>query len=400
MINPTSASFLISEDCNLACKYCFELKNRNKKHMSKEIAKEAVSFLYRNAINSEDEKEVAVTLFGGEPFLNFDAIDTVIETGVELREKTQIPFVIGAITNGTIMNEKILKKFHSYKEKYDVEIGIQLSVDGVESVHDENRVTKSGKGSFKSIEANIPMFKEIFGGQENYINNKRHMLHVHGVVTKKSLPHLYEGYKFFKEEWGIPTQWYMPIEDPTWSKENAGQYYEQLKLIKDDIVDQVEKTGDLIYLHDYAPLNRSLQEEQKFFTHPCSIGRTYCSVTASGDVYPCHQVYFNEPLSKTVDIWNGIDHMRNRFFEDYSPDDIYCTIDKECTNYNCYRCIAENYCQTGSCLTTKYSARCKMSMIERYMISELRKFVSEFNNRQSLNPSLKSERLYNDGGDL
>ena len=64
---PDSASFLITEDRNLACKYCFELGHRNRRAMSKEVIHKGMELLFEGAKDS-GRNEVHVTLFGGEPF--------------------------------------------------------------------------------------------------------------------------------------------------------------------------------------------------------------------------------------------------------------------------------------------------------------------------------------------
>ena len=53
---PTAASFLLSEDCNLACTYCFELGCRNKNTMTKEVAEQGLQYLSDNAIKNEQKE--------------------------------------------------------------------------------------------------------------------------------------------------------------------------------------------------------------------------------------------------------------------------------------------------------------------------------------------------------
>jgi len=158
---PTAASLLLSEDCNLACKYCFEIQTRNqkKKNMSKEVATKAIDMLFENAIlgrdNEAENKAVSITLFGGEPHLNPDALEAILEYGLLISDNTGIEFDVLTITNGTILTDRIFNIYKKFIDKgHNGNFAIQISVDGTKEYNDINRVTRSGKGSFDLIEKN------------------------------------------------------------------------------------------------------------------------------------------------------------------------------------------------------------------------------------------------------
>ena len=79
--------FVLSEQCNLACKYCFLGNSEVNAHkvtsypMSFETADKALEFLGRQTEQDitqfEDEKEII--FYGGEPLLNFDTLKYVVE---------------------------------------------------------------------------------------------------------------------------------------------------------------------------------------------------------------------------------------------------------------------------------------------------------------------------------
>lgn len=387
---PTAASFLISEDCNLACKYCFELIRRNKKHMSSEVAVDAVNYLYENAIKNlkyQNNEEVGITLFGGEPFLKPDIIDDVVNAALKARKETGINFNVGAITNGTILNDDIINQYKRYND-LGVDFSIQLSVDSIKELNDENRVTKAGKGTFDIIEKNIEGFKEIFGGSNFHETNKRNFLHVHGSLNNVTIHKMYESYLFFRDVWKIPAIWFMPIVGSFWKDEDADTYYQQLKLISDEIKSKLIETNDLKWLDDYAPLNRALDEKPIGMGTPCGAGKNYCTITASGEIYVCHQFYFHKDYNsaKLGTIYEGIDDERARLLKEYGVSDMYCVIDKDCDAYNCYRCIAENWDQTGSILSTLYNSRCMMSRHEKNLIEDMRNFINEAKNGNICHP--------------
>ena len=48
---------------------------------------------------------------------------------------------------------------------------------------------------------------------------------------------------------------------------------------------------------------------------PCGAGKNYITITAKGEIYPCHHFYYNDPekTTKIGDVWNGIDEQPERF---------------------------------------------------------------------------------------
>jgi sulfatase maturation enzyme AslB (radical SAM superfamily) len=156
---PTSASLLLTETCNLACKYCFvnTADAFCSKFMSKEIAKKSLDYLCNNAVESQVDN-FSVMLFGGEPLLNPDVMEYIFEYGLQLANVNNKKFTASIVTNATIMNERIQSIFKKYINL--VQLNCQLSIDGQKESQDLYRVTKDGKGSFDIIKKNVPIFKE------------------------------------------------------------------------------------------------------------------------------------------------------------------------------------------------------------------------------------------------
>ena len=96
----------------------------------------------------------------------------LLNYGIKLADKNGARFTAGLITNATLMNDEIFDLLKEYKDK--IGMSCQLSVDGIQPVHDMYRVTRNGKGSFHMIEKNIPRFKRAYA-------DKPQLLHIHGV---------------------------------------------------------------------------------------------------------------------------------------------------------------------------------------------------------------------------
>lgn len=354
---PTSASFLITEDCNLACKYCFELDGRNPNSMSTEVIHQSLEYLCKNAVR-QGKGSFHSMVFGGEPLMVPDKMEELFEKGYQLQQEHKQNFSAQIVTNATILNDEIKRVINKYKNK--INIGLQLSIDGIKRVHDANRVTRNGEGSFDMIEKNIEGFKELG-------NN----LNIHAVITKESVPVMFESYKFFKEKWGVNDIWFMPLHEEEWSLEDVTTYGEELQKISDYVVNLAEEKQSLEPVNSYAPIDKCLSPKSDRPHAPCGAGKSFISITADGDIYPCHHFYYNNGKElKIGNIKDGIDNSRRRLFLEYDYDDVKCT--NNCDHTTCYNCIAVNYDENGSIFNQVRGNYCKLSYLEKGIIENTR----------------------------
>lgn len=71
-------TFIVTKDCQLACKYCYLVGKNSKERMTWEVAKAAIDYI----LDHEDEmKEESVVwdFIGGEPFLEIELIDKICD---------------------------------------------------------------------------------------------------------------------------------------------------------------------------------------------------------------------------------------------------------------------------------------------------------------------------------
>ena len=73
-----SITFIVTKDCQLACKYCYLIGKNTKERMTWEVAKLAVDYI----LDHEElfrEESVIWDFIGGEPFLEIDLIDKICD---------------------------------------------------------------------------------------------------------------------------------------------------------------------------------------------------------------------------------------------------------------------------------------------------------------------------------
>lgn len=71
-------TFIVTKDCQLACKYCYLVGKNSKERMSFDIAKKAVDYILSHE-DDMSEESVVFDFIGGEPFLEIELIDKVCD---------------------------------------------------------------------------------------------------------------------------------------------------------------------------------------------------------------------------------------------------------------------------------------------------------------------------------
>ena len=146
---------LMSYNCNLACKYCYQQGHRP--HKSQAVMTPAfIDSLFEkhlpHLIPGVNYKSFDVTFYGGEPFLAENK--AVIRKTLAFTKKHSIP--AGAISNAT----KVDTMLDLFGPGPGLVNRVQISLDGNTELHDASRIPISGDGTFDKIIDNIAMLLE------------------------------------------------------------------------------------------------------------------------------------------------------------------------------------------------------------------------------------------------
>jgi len=154
--------FILSEQCNLACKYCFLGNNNSKKrkhfslkNMSLETAEKALDFFVRQLEKNANIVEPFIVFYGGEPLINFEVLDFIAGRINELRS-SKLYFKnakVSVVTNGLLLDEKKLKRLK------ELDVGIGISIDGCTEESNALRVDKADNPIFPSLLKILDMAK-------------------------------------------------------------------------------------------------------------------------------------------------------------------------------------------------------------------------------------------------
>lgn len=154
--------FVLTDDCNLRCKYCVGKPGGYRPtKMTKETIEKGLKFYAKVIKNNPLNRPIRrhqIIFYGGEPLLNWRVFLHGLSKIEEMKESGELPSNMNSslITNGTIMNKRIIKELAHHK------VVVSVSLDGFEEVHNANRVYrgKNERGTFQAAIKSIKQLKE------------------------------------------------------------------------------------------------------------------------------------------------------------------------------------------------------------------------------------------------
>jgi uncharacterized protein len=144
---------LLTERCNLACKYCFEagtVDHKDGGRMPAAVASAAIDYLMLYA----EQKECTIEFYGGEPLLNPETLAYALQYATQKAKECGKRVNFYCISNGTTVTKQIARLLRQY------DVTVQVSVDGCKQMHDSVRIGKTGRGSYDRIEASLKTLRE------------------------------------------------------------------------------------------------------------------------------------------------------------------------------------------------------------------------------------------------
>ncbi len=158
---------ITSEQCNLACKYCFLGNNNASKrsnfsleNMSKETADKAIAFfidqIKKSGLDIEGNKP-AIIFYGGEPLVNYDTLVYIAEKINDLREKEPC---VKNLEMSMVSNGLLLTKERAVRLK-ELGVSIAISIDGFTEEANSMRVDVAGHNVFSRILETLDMCKNV-----------------------------------------------------------------------------------------------------------------------------------------------------------------------------------------------------------------------------------------------
>lgn len=268
--------FIVTKDCQLACKYCYLIGKNNREKMPWNIAKQTIDYVLSHK-KLFPENNIIWGFIGGEPFVEIELVDQIcdyIKTKMySLNHPWFNSYRFQISTNGINYHSDKVQRFIKKNRSH---LSIVISIDGTRAKHDLNRIYKGDglieKGSYDDVVRNIPLWLEQFPGGATKV-----------TISSPDIPYICESvlhlYSLGIHEVNINC-----VFEDVWNEGDDKRFEEQLMQLADAIID-----GG--YYSDYAcsffsenigkPLDPKLENQNW-----CGAGKML-AVDAAGNFYPC-----------------------------------------------------------------------------------------------------------------
>ncbi len=266
---------VISGSCNLSCRYCYANQGAfNNKDapafMSLRTVRQAAELFFAHSA-----KGTFVHLLGGEPLLHpqlLSAVDTIVHESAKASRQV----ALSATTNGTVLNGQIIVMLRKHS------VRVSVSLDGPAEVHDVQRPTSSGRGSFaKAMEHLGQLWSEL--GPE--------FVSVRVTCTPYNLPFLRAFLHELRSAFRDIRVEFSPVVLPSGlplslSRSNVDEF---VSLQRELFNEELTRLNDPRLRRDEAL--QKLEHNRIYNRQPllakCEIGMNLITVAPNGFIYPC-----------------------------------------------------------------------------------------------------------------
>ena len=327
-------TFIVTKDCQLACKYCYLVGKNSKERMTWDVAKRAIDYVL-DCEDGMEEESVIWDFIGGEPFLEIDLIDRIcdyLKTEMYRRNhhwfnSYRFSFSTNGINYDTEKVQRFINKNYSH-------LSIGITIDGTKRKHDLNRIWKGdGAGSYDDVVKNIPLWLKQFPNGSTKV-----------TISSADIPYIQESvlhlYSLGIHEVNINC-----VFEDVWKDGDDILFEDQLLKLADSIID-----GE--YYEDYAcsffnenigrPMDCRLQNQNW-----CGAGKML-AVDAEGNFYPCTRfAQYSLRNKEAIIIGNVDDGIDNNRLRPFLTLDRCTQSTQECIDCDvaegCAWCQGENY---------------------------------------------------------
>ena len=283
--NSVSLTICPTLACNFDCPYCFE--NHKSGKMTEDIQDKVIN-LAEQMINAVKSKSLHITWYGGEPLLGIDIIEKMSEKLISLTNEKQINYTASIVTNGYLLTQDIVNILSKNKV-----LRYQITLDGLEEVHNATRHLVNGGPTFDVIAENLRSLH--IPGRINI----RHNVH---NGNKDEIPLLKKLVENIAKQSGNNISYYSAIvfNNPATNRED------QVEVLNE------EDAYHIGLLKDFKN-NSKINFKNRF----CGAQNLYClSIDNEGRLYKCWEdVDKPERSFGHVNTWN----VKNPFFSAENP---------------------------------------------------------------------------------
>lgn len=360
-----TVTFQVTDDCNLACKYCYQV-NKGKRSMSLETAKKFIDLLLdgespNEYINPIVSPYIIIEFIGGEPFMEIELMDSIMDYFIDQAFQKMHPwatrYCVSICSNGVLYFDPKVQKFLN---KHRNHLSFSVTIDGNRELHDSCRVFHDGRPSYDLAVAAAKDWIEKGG----YMGSKI-------TIAPENITYLYDALVHMMEL-GYTEINANCVYEKGWTIEHAQELYRQMKRFADYLLDN---GLDDIYC--------SLFEDMFFKPKDEGDDDNWCGGTGSmlscdpdGYLYPC------------------IRYMESSLGADQPPirighvDTGLVTTEEEKETVHCLNCITRRTQSTDECYYCPIAAGCSWCSAYNYQefgtVDKRATYICEMHKARSL----------------
>lgn len=222
-----TVTFQVTDDCNLACSYCYET-HKGHKSMKLETAKKFIDKLltgedgFKEYIAPSFSPAIIIEFIGGEPFMEIELIDQIADyfkkRSIELRHPWATKYCFSICSNGTLYFDGRVQRFIRKNKNH---LSFSVTIDGNKELHDACRRFHDGRPSYDlAVSAAMDWIKR--GG---YMGSKI-------TIAPGNLDYLYDAI-IHMHNLGYTEINANCVYEEGWTQEHASKFYYTLKRIAD-----------------------------------------------------------------------------------------------------------------------------------------------------------------------
>ncbi len=321
----------VNTGCNLSCAYCYkeDLQTPSRgERMDFAVASRSVELLLRQAAARDS---IGIVFFGGEPLTNMPLIRQVVEYAERRSAETGKQVEFSLTTNATLLTSELIDFFEAHR------FGISISMDGPKVIHDRNRRTVGGKGTYDVVVKKARLLLERY--RTKPVGAR--------VTLTAGTTEVEEIHAHLRAELGFHEVGYAPVTSST----NAAHALSSADL--QSVHEGFERLGEQYLQHAIRGSNNGFSNMHQLMTDlhegrrkslPCGAGVGLLAVDRKGGLNLCHRFTGSElPVFGTVD--GGIDGDRLGDFLSRAADR---------NGTHCASCRIRNLC-AGGCYHESYA---------------------------------------------
>jgi uncharacterized protein len=323
----------INTECNLGCKYCYFFNPENRVSKESVLSVDEIFTILKQineySKNNYVKKVIKVNFVGsGEPLINWDNIKEAINKFYKIKVNNKVEFYL--VTNGTLLTDEIAR------EMKKLNIFPSVSLDGYEELHNENRVTHNGNGSFQKTMNGI-----------EYLRKNNFKIAINTTVTKSLVKNLRKFFEFLKQQKIDKVIFDRLVDTPSNFEEMTyAEFYDFLLnayKIKENLNSDIEIGNIEAYKKNFEGRPDKVCT---MFGASCGAGINFL-IYMSREVYPCGRM-FGKKRWKLGNYQDDIEKLQNNMYSKMPnrQDCQECSLLKDCIR----DCLLEYEEEDYSCL--------------------------------------------------